>query len=374
MTMRDSHACAGRTAQRGLSLIELMIAMVLGLMLLGAVLQFYLANKMSFNTQEQNGLLQESGRYALGFLARDARMAGLQGCSGRSVAPVSLLNPGGYAFEFGTAVRGYDATGTGIGATYAITATNPTASANGGDWAPALPTTGSTNLASRSVPGSDVLVMAVASPNGPRLTSGHSGANIKVDSVQDIAIGDILLVTDCQQGHIFQATNVTAASGTIVGSNTGSVTPGNAGPISWQGPKAPWGVGSEVVRIRNVAYYVGVGADGTPSLFRERLDGTVSGSIVREELISGVDSMQVTYGVDTDDDFVVNSYVAASASVNWNQVRAVRVALLVRSPEEFLPSVDATSFSLSGTTINPVNDRRERRVFQTTVALRNRLL
>ena len=362
--------------QRGVSLIELMIAMVLSLLLLGAVLQVYLVNKISYTSQEQNGLLQEGGRYALGFIARDARMAGLQGCSSRSLAPVSLLNAGGYAFEFGNAVRGFEASGTGVGASYAITATNPAASATASDWAPALPTTGTTHLASRVVPGSDVLVMSVAAGSGPRLTDDHSGANVKVDDVQDIVDGDILLVTDCQQGHIFQATNVNAASGTIIGSNTGSVRPGNNGPISWQGPKAPWGIGSEIVRIRNVAYYVGVGADGTPSLFRERLDGTRSADnyMEREELISGVDSMQVTYGIDSDNNFVVDNYVAASSSINWAQVRAIRVALLVRSPEEFLPTTDTTTFALAGTTIDPVNDRRERRVFRTTVALRNRLL
>lgn len=363
--------------QRGLSLIELMIAMVLGLLLLGAVGQFYLANRATFVTQEQNGLLQESGRYALGFLARDARMAGLRGCSSRALAPVSLLNAGGFAFDFGNVVRGYEASGTGVGASYTLAATNPTATTAYSNWSPALPSTGTTNFSSFPlVPGSDVLVMAVSSPSGPRLSDDRSGANVKVDDVQDIVAGDILLITDCQQGHIFQATNVNASSDTIVGSNTGAYTPGNNGPISWQGPRAPWGVGSEIVRLRNIAYYVGVGADGTPSLFRESLSGTATSSnyMVREELISGVDSMQVTYGVDGDGNFVVDSYVVASAVTDWNQVRSVRVALLVRSPEEFLPAAGAGSFDLAGTSVTPVTDRRERRVFETTIALRNRLL
>ncbi|MDX1695195.1 MAG: PilW family protein [Ketobacteraceae bacterium] len=62
--------------QSGLSLVELMIAMTLGLLLLGGVLQFFVSSKRTFLHTEVFGKMEENGRFALDFLARDIRMAG----------------------------------------------------------------------------------------------------------------------------------------------------------------------------------------------------------------------------------------------------------------------------------------------------------
>ena len=84
--------------------------------------------------------------------------------------------------------------------------------------------------------------------------------------------------------------------------------------------------------------------------------------------------MQIVYGVDGNEDYIVDDYRDASAVTDWQQVRAIRVSLLMRSPEEFLDGMDTATYNLAGTTINPVDDRRQRRVFSSTIALRNRLL
>jgi type IV pilus assembly protein PilW len=368
-------------AQRGVSLIELMIAMVLGLLLLGAVLQFYLANKASFTTQEQNGYLQESGRYAIGDIARTARMAGLSGCSsrltpGKAPTVINHLNGGDYAYALLTGVRGFDAVGTAPAASYAITASNPANSATAANWAPALPSTGVNALTGRVVPGSDVLVVTLTSPPTPLVDPFTDATSFKAAAPNDLQRYEIAVVSNCQQVEIFQITNLTTTAGrvNVVGS-AGGATPGNAGPISNTGPTRDFRAGSEISTLRSFVYYVGRGVDGRPSLFRARL--AVSGTanqLDSEELISGVDSMQVTYGIDADDNFIVDQYVGASSVADWQRVRAVRVALLVRSPDEFLPTPDAGAYDVAGTTIDPVDDRRQRRVFESTIALRNRLL
>lgn len=369
--------------QRGVSLIELMVGLLLGLLLTAAVGQVYLANKFTFNSQTQNGLLQDAGRFALHRMARDARLAGLTGCFSRRNAESQMpgtfpavrnyLNVDAYPYLPTLGVRGYNANGTATGQTYTLTAVRPAAAGDATLWSPSLPAHNS--IAARAVAGSDVVVFSGTESTGTLVTSDRSGANFTVNSVADIATGDILLVSDCRQIEIFQATNVVAASRTVVGSAAGSFTPGNATPIAERGPRGPFTSGSEVMRVRSVAYYVGVGADGNPALFRETF-GDAAGqraTMLAEELVPGVESLQALYGVDSDGNGVADSYASANAVADWGQVVAVRVALLVRSPDEFAEQADRGPFALASAAVRAPEDRRQRRVFESTISLRNRL-
>ncbi|KGP31306.1 hypothetical protein NY67_01610 [Xanthomonas citri pv. fuscans] len=64
----------------GVSLIELMIAMVIGLVLLLGVIQVFSASRTAAQLSEGASRAQENGRFALDYLARDIRMAGHFGC------------------------------------------------------------------------------------------------------------------------------------------------------------------------------------------------------------------------------------------------------------------------------------------------------
>lgn len=65
-----------KSSQSGFSLVELMIAMTLSLMLLGAVIQVFLSSKLTSELSNDVSRVQENGRFSLEFLARDIRMAG----------------------------------------------------------------------------------------------------------------------------------------------------------------------------------------------------------------------------------------------------------------------------------------------------------
>ena len=65
--------------QDGLSIVELMVAMTIGLVLLGGVMQVFLANKQSYRVQENLGRIQENGRFATDLIARTLRMTAWQG-------------------------------------------------------------------------------------------------------------------------------------------------------------------------------------------------------------------------------------------------------------------------------------------------------
>ena len=70
-----------------MALIEIMIALLIGAFLLGGVLQIFVSSKQTYRMQEGLSRLQENGRFAMDFLARDIRMAGFWGChSGPSPA------------------------------------------------------------------------------------------------------------------------------------------------------------------------------------------------------------------------------------------------------------------------------------------------
>jgi type IV pilus assembly protein PilW len=93
-----------------------------------------------------------------------------------------------------------------------------------------------------------------------------------------------------------------------------------------------------------------------------------------EELIPGVEAMQVRYGVDTDLDrlITVNEYVDADEVDDWNQVVSVSLALLVRSAEENSQTLDTRTYTLLETELEPFDDNFQRSLFTTTVTLRNR--
>lgn len=68
-------------AQGGFSLIELMIAMVLGLLVLGAAIAVFQSNQRTFSANEGQNRIQEGARAAYEMMSRDIRAAGGTACS-----------------------------------------------------------------------------------------------------------------------------------------------------------------------------------------------------------------------------------------------------------------------------------------------------
>ena len=87
--MKNDHS------QTGISLIEIMIALLIGTFLLGGVLQIFIGGKQTYRMQESLSRLQENGRFALDFIGRDVRMAGYWGCLNRSSGDVFGETVGG---------------------------------------------------------------------------------------------------------------------------------------------------------------------------------------------------------------------------------------------------------------------------------------
>jgi type IV pilus assembly protein PilW len=75
--------------QAGLTLLELMISLSLGLMLLTGIGTIYVGSNQTYRVQEQNARLQESGRYALDVIGRSLRQAGYWNMPAGSALPVA---------------------------------------------------------------------------------------------------------------------------------------------------------------------------------------------------------------------------------------------------------------------------------------------
>lgn len=378
-------ATASHRSQSGLSIIELLIAMVLGLSLAAGVVQIYVGTSTTERDQDARLRIQENGRFALNFLGNEIRMAGYLGCQGSvqgSTVNNTLDSPPA-SLQPGTGIQGWEAAGTAPGETNNSAANVATVASTGAEWSTGgagfnIPTV-------QAVPNSDIVRLWGGWGNSGTVTNVNNGGAdpiIQAEAAVGIQANDFLIISDCEQVDFVQACAVTPTGGaatTVDITLSTACTPGNVG-TAFVTSVAP----AEVIRLEGSMYYVGKrdnDANNPPSLFRSVLadDGTAGPA---EELIEGVESMQLLYGVNTDQDIraTVDTYLTADNVNNWNEVIAVRISLLLQSAEDgTVPSPQPYVFdgvTYDGTAGNgdlPA-DERVRRVFTTTISLRNRAL
>ncbi|MFL1404006.1 PilW family protein [Marinobacter sp. M1N3S26] len=353
--------------QKGLSLVELMIALLLGTVLTLGVTQVFLGSNQTYRTSDAVAMLQENLRFSLSRLSRDARMAGHYGCL--IGQPTEHLDTGNAAynedlFDFERAVVGWEAPNTGLGDDHeleAFVAGNGGWTNGEGDGVPAV-------VADNALQGTDLLVLNGAvraqvdlagNPSPPANTIGAAGET-------GIPQGTILIAVmgDCSGGDRFQKSNDANASSITKGVGG---TPGNTNAEDL----ADHTDDSSVYTYRSTGYFVGLGADGEPALFQVALEpGAPDGNPI--EIVSGVEGMQVLYGI-RQNERRAETYVPADQVNAWEDVVSVRFALLMRSGDGILDEDNARTFNLVGTELDPGADRRARLVGSFTVGIRNRL-
>lgn len=366
-----------KTAQRGLSLVEIMVAMVIGLILTSGVIQLFLGTKQSYRFNDSLSRVQENARFAIDALNFDIRMAGNIGCTSYVQSINNTLNGPAPAFNPGVGIEGWEANGTASGNTFTLpvkTAAVVDASTSG--WS----TSGGVVLdaATMSVPGSDIVRIWRADNNPGIINSISPGANTVVNVTPNagIADGDILLLSDCQNADWVQSCNTQdIGSGTSINAVlSAGCTPGNI-PSKAVLTKS----GGQLVKLQSYIYYVGKrndDANSPPGLYRRPLGAGVANKTAAgdpEEVVEGVESMQVLYGIDTNNDRIVNSYVAANAVADWSTVLSVQIALLMRATERGDDVSGAITYVLAGTNATATNDGLLRQVFNSTITLRNRV-
>jgi type IV pilus assembly protein PilW len=378
---------AGNARQQGLGLVEIMVALAIGVLIMDGVYQIYFTSKQSYRTNEALSRVQENGRFAMDFVSRDMRLGGFnpvtEACGGLPALTTNttdvdaddgsgnlrlvVANPGSYAGTFNEI----------LGKT-AVTVLGGYESYADGDWDSAPEVNGSDVV----VTGTDVLVLGRFSSGAdtfvikthPDDGTGEGRGALGLDNVAGIEEDDILMAfnEECSFGVVFKVTAVddTATPPTVSHAGTDSDGDPSADARNRTEALGQSLVGGTVIRggdagFQNIVYYIALNDSGQSALFRR------IGTAASEELVEGVENMQIIYGEDTDGDGGADTYRNADNVADMGDVLAVRVSLLVASPEaNVLP--EAQSLTYNGASVDG-SDRRLRQVFTTTIGMRSRL-
>jgi type IV pilus assembly protein PilW len=334
-------------SQQGLSLVELMIAMLLGVFLTGGLLQLFINTKQTYGTQESLFRLQENGRVAIDLITRDMRMAGFLGCQDA----VNIL--------------GSKPTVISDTVIPVIPAPAETTIIGGGDTVLNNWSAAACSASNKCIAGTDSITLRHADSCGGTLTANApASGDIAISTTNScgINVNDALIISDCGGANIFRATTVNTAK-TSIGHEDFLVT---------------YSMNSaELFMYYDHSYYIRTGAGGGPSLWM--LDNTKStGGNNPMELVEGIENMQILYGVDTDavdtaNHGAANYYVTAAAVTDWTKIVSIRISLLVATIENI--ATQSLLYSYNGATDipPPADDRKIRRVFNATIAVRNRV-
>lgn len=401
--------------QTGLSLIELMIAMALGVVLLLGLVQIFSGVRVSFSSADSLARIQENSRFGLEFLRRDLRMAGHTGCLNEyrrfSAPSTRAYDRRGFVNHFINAtthtrddveygaradvpIEVYDF--AAAAATYTIPADASFLPPDDvAAWTPNLPA--NLGLEDRALRGSDIIVVRYFD-EVPLNIAGFSRATGRItlrdaDDAATIELNRIYALANCRLASLFQVTELSGLNIEIdAAPNTA-----NSGAY-WQAAEDAYGTGSQLHRYRMYAYYIGRRATtGEPGLWRRSLvniDPATGNHVwLDEELVDGVEMLQATLGVSTSspasEGEIVESYVkpavhlaAPDASIDdaieienaLRGVRTVRLSLLMRGTGSIAGAAPASPTVVVGdVTVTPPVDSRMRQSYQSLIAVRNRL-
>lgn len=303
-------------AQRGLTLIELMVAMTLGLLLVLGVGKIFLSNQQAFRASENLAGVQENTRIAFELLSREMREAGSNPCGAQVI--VNALNPSGtptIADSWTTPIRGYDDT-------QAYTAV-PIGSATG-----------------NRVANTDAILLVSGSANNSATIVEHqiTSAQLKVSATDHgLKTGDIAMVCNNKVASIFQVTNASSSNVTIV-HNSGTGSPGNCtkglgmrAPDKSPNCSKPLGyledfTGGSFVIFKAGFWYIGNNSRGGRSLFRYSPADSAT-----DEMVDNVTGMQIEYLTKNPaTKTLATSYVGASSISDWNTTTSTTVAIAAR--------------------------------------------
>ncbi len=323
-----------RSRQRGMSLVELMIGMLLGVLILLGLTSLFVQSKRSFKQDELTARMQEDARFAMAELRHDIGMAGFwaNALQGDIITEIGDVAAGGALYTY----------------TVPLTVADNAAAAD----------TLLGEALDDLVVGTDAIAIAKV--------EGFAAATAPTDA-----------------GGSTTDANVAAARATIL-ANGGSVpylqtngvvavmTTANDAPTTAATTLVPaefiyWRYDPEIYWIRDYAITAG---DGIPTLVRKYLQ---NGAIVTESIALGVEDMQIEYGIDTNTDGFADSYVADPTAAQMAQVTTCRIYLLMRSTAADENYSNDHTYTYSNSPLSPYTpaDNFYRRTFSTTVKVRN---
>jgi type IV pilus assembly protein PilW len=379
--------------QRGMTLIELMVALAIGSVLLIGLATVFFNSSRTHRELEKSGQMIENGRYAMNQVYDDLRHAGFYGYFfDLPAAPATLPDPCETAdlASLGTAmtlpVQGYNAASAGVFPT-----SNPT-TCLGSSGTDLLQTSGTyKNL----LEGSDILVLRRAD------TAVFTGI---IDNSPTNEVGAVYIQTNGQEfrfllganGADVPTRNVDGSDPTDPASTRKYPTSAtwNQANAAHNDPSDPPNFYAADTRKYQVHVYfvapcnVGTGPDGMclngtdqalPTLKMLELGSDGTNAVMNiVPLVEGVEYFKVEYGIDdtpsTPDpitnsvgDGVPDTYVSAPTIAQWPNVISVRISMLARNIKKTDDYTDDKTYTLAGASVGPFGDHYKRHVFSTEV-------
>lgn len=310
----------------GFTLIELMIAMMLGLLVIGAAFGIFLSSKRVYQASQGLGRIQENSQIAFEMMARDIREAAGSPCD-VNITP-------------GNIVSGWSSLW------YA-------------NWS--LPLFGYENSGvTGQVTGTDAIQIVRTGDDAVTTTADGTNSFSYTPTSKAYAANDVLMICDSQAFGIFKAANSSAGSvsvNTSTSSNQCSygMPQPNTGACAGNATVYTFPKYSTISSMQGVRWFVR-DADGNPdngySLYRQINDGAA------EEIVEGVVDMQLTY---LRNGALMNATSVGASPADWSGVLAVNISLTLQETD---PNSKAST----------TNGQLLRRTMQHTVAIRNRVL
>lgn len=326
MTFMQSRRRRSAPPAPGMTLIELMIALVLGLVVAGAASALFITNRQTYVASESLARVQENARTAFELMARDVREAAGNPCANDTKMANVLNDAPTYAWwtNWADGVVGYDGSMPFANAAFGTGATQRVAG------------TDAIELKSGVATGIVVVTkMPVAS------------ADIEVSMTTGLQNNDIILVCDYVQSSIFQLTELPA--GSKLQHNSGNGTPGNCtkylGSTDADVVECTNGAGAlphlydenaVIAKLHASRWYVGCNgrvacdAPGGRSLYQSILRNN-AGVLAADnnEITEGVEDMTLEYLIRDG-----ASYQPAAAGTVWADVVAVRINLALTGQQK----------------------------------------
>lgn len=307
--------------QGGFTLVEAMVAMVIGLLLAIVAGAIFVESRQSFRLQDNFAQIQEGGRAVLEDVTKELRKAGSYGCFRWKDDPTGIelkakipnssagdfpipTNGGALAFEKVWDVRGGPVAGLAVPTGSGITV------AAGTDYVQVMYGQPVANVA-------DASYGLAAAPALVPIPLNHS--------IQ-VAIGQPFLVSDCDSMTLLR----TDSNGTVSSLTQGAGNNPNSPAVTSNHAQ-----GSTVMTFQVTAFFVGTDASGVKSLYR----WDVAGNSAPQPMVANVDDMRVIFGIDggtANPGTTVSTWAPGGSTTPWNRIITVAVHLVMRSNDAAL--------------------------------------
>ena len=325
---------AARGSQRGFTMVELMVALLLGLVLIGGVINVFLTSGQTLRVNQNLSRVHENARFAIEMFSREIREAGMVPC-GSTLSANVLRGSGGsvpwWASTYDGMVRGFD--------------DGQNSTAIKGFGASTADRVGGTDALLILRPSSDEADLRRLASRDPAENS-FTDASVISTAVKSRYDSRPALVCDGKSAALLQIGAASVSLGEYdygTGTYNCSMNLGSADAACATTTPRTFDAGAQLTRWDPAFWYVGHNSRGTKSLYRMGIKLNSSTGAVEndvQEMVPDVENMEIDYLTRNrdNDNVLATDWVAASAFTGgWTsttaEVVAARVKLTLRSTE-----------------------------------------